>query len=67
MSWFEKGEYRQGTVEMMNSECVVVAYLESTTNMTIRDGEWNSKRWRELFVVDENVLANGAGMYAQYA
>ena len=61
MSWFEKGEYRQGTVEMMNSECVVVAYLESTTNMVIRGGEWNSKRWRELFVVDENVLAGIKG------
>ena len=61
MSWFEKGEYRQGTVEMMNSGCVVVAYLESTTNMVIRGGEWNSKRWRELFVVDENVLAGIKG------
>lgn len=32
MSWRDNGGYRRGTVEMMNSSMVIVAYL---------------KRWRE--------------------
>ena len=61
MSWREKGDYRQGTVEMMNSEYVVMAYLKSTTDMVVYPGQWNSKRWRELFVVDSNVIAGIKG------
>lgn len=51
MSWQEEGCYRAGTVEMMNSEAVVVAYL-SNRDMEIPGGyTWNSKMWRQLFVV----------------
>lgn len=55
MSWCGEGEYRAGTVEMMNSESVIVAYLKSGTE-TMLDGEWNSKKWRSLYVVDENFI-----------
>lgn len=54
MSWQEQGCYRQGTVEMMNSPWVVVAYVPSTST-TMYNG-WNSKKWRELFIVHPNLI-----------
>lgn len=62
MSWKEDGCYRQGTVEMMNSPMVLVAYLESTNNpmaIPLSNGKieyWNSKKWRELFIVNNNII-----------
>lgn len=57
MSWEDEGCYRQGTVEMMNSPCVVVAYISDKNTMPIdNDGEWNSKRWRQLFIVDKDII-----------
>lgn len=62
MSWYENGCYRQGTVEMMNSPMVVVAYLESETDkMSLRTTsgnyrDWNSKKWRELFVINDDII-----------
>ena len=62
MRWQEGGgEYRQGTVEMMNSPIVLEAYLKSNEDMEFyrRGGEsmtWNSKRWRELFIVSDKLL-----------
>ena len=60
MSWRENGCYRQGTVEMMNSPCVVVAYLESNSGkLRISDDfEWNSKKWRSLYIVDRDIISN---------
>lgn len=57
MSWQETGDYRQGTVEMMNSPCIVVAYLKSSENMAIGKGyEWNNKKWRQLFIVTPEII-----------
>jgi hypothetical protein len=63
MTWTtgnEGGEYRQGTVEMMNSSCVIVAYLKSDRGDFIwGDGEedvWNNKKWRQLFIVDKDFV-----------
>lgn len=54
MSWEDSGCYRKGTVEMMNSPCVLVAYIEKSNPYILPDGaEWNNKRWRELFIVDK--------------
>lgn len=59
MSWMEQGCYRRGTVEMMNSEAVVVAYLTSKEEMRIGNGHtWNSKKWRELFIVTPEFITN---------
>lgn len=67
MSWQAEGSYRQGTVEMMNSQNVIVAYLKSEDDMNLwyrtpygdtRCGKWSNKKWRQLFVVDYNVLAS---------
>ena len=59
MSWHEQGQYRQGTVEMMNSPSVIVAYLKSDKE-TYRFGdyEWNSKKWRCLFIVDPRFICS---------
>lgn len=58
MSWIQQGGYRQGTVEMMNSPTVVVAYLDASTPFEIRGhGTWNNKKWRKLFIVDKNIIA----------
>ena len=62
MSWRHNGDYRQGTVEMMNSSCVIVAYLVSAENeMTIGNYKWNSKKWRKLFIVDRDFMAGVKG------
>lgn len=59
MSWQENGCYRMGTVEMMNSPCVIVAYLESSHPMYIsREAAWNSKKWRSLYIVTPDIVAN---------
>lgn len=49
MSWRNQGEYRRGTVEMMNSAYVVVAYKRSS------NGD-HDKAWRQLFVVDKDLV-----------
>ena len=61
MSWEEDGCYRQGTVEMMNSPCVVVAYLDSATNMRIAGEDWSNKKWRQLFIVTPKAILNVKG------
>lgn len=58
MDW-EDGDYRRGVIEMMNSKYVMVAYLESDSqkmDFKINNDEtayWNSKRWREFFIVSD--------------
>ena len=61
MSWRNFGSYRQGTVEMMNSPYVVVAYLSSETPMRFFDKEWNNKKWRSLYVVHPDFIGNIKG------
>ena len=61
MSWVdEPGDYRLGTIEMMNSPYVVIAYVEAKELMHIcRDDTWNNKRWRQLLVITpEMILGN---------
>lgn len=57
MSWMEEaGDYRLGTIEMMNSNCVVVAYIESHESMFVCGSNWNNKRWRQLYIVTREVI-----------
>lgn len=63
MNWRYGGDYRQGTVEMMNSPCVVVAYLKSSSDMELIDSGdnsfmWNNKKWRQLYIVTPEVISN---------
>ena len=59
MCW-DEGEYRRGVIEMMNSPYVVVAYTPSAhEKLNIAwNGKsyenWNSKKWREFFIIDPN-------------
>lgn len=61
MSWRNNGCYRRGTVEMMNSPYVIVAYLKSDSTMYIGGNEWNSKKWRQLFIVDKEYISSIKG------
>lgn len=68
MNWMDDGEYRMGTVEMMNSRCVLVAYLSAEDDMNIGNGyEWNSKKWRNLVIVDRDLLSTVKGYPYQNA
>ena len=58
MNWMNGGEYRMGTVEMMNSPVVVVGYLESKSPMTFGPYEWNNKKWRNLFIVTDDLITS---------
>ena len=66
MSWSNDGCYKQGTVEMMNSPCAVVGYLESDSRRfefgwdddVHASYTWNSKKWRSLFLVDPDFIIN---------
>lgn len=59
MSWEDYGCYRQGTVEMMNSPMVIVAYLNGATPMDLGDGfQWSNKKWRELFIINKDLITN---------
>lgn len=69
MSWRKSGCYHIGTVEMMNSNNVVCAYIESKTPFDFGDkrneshkGEewqWNNKKWRQLFYVTKDIIVGG--------
>lgn len=61
MSWKNRGCYRLGTVEMMNSPMVVVAYLDSKEPMMIGNLPWSNKKWRQLFVVNDKCIASIKG------
>ena len=57
MSWTNRGGYRSGTVEILNSSCVVIAYLKSKKPYYISSkGSWNNKKWRSMFIVDDHFL-----------
>ena len=60
MNWRHNGCYRRGTVEMMNSENVIVAYLRSNKEeLTLPNGNnWNNKKWRSLYIFDEDFITN---------
>ena len=65
MSIIDSGDYRRGVIEMMNSGCVVMAYLKSSTDMKIpyieEDIFWNNKKWRELFIVSDEAIVGIKG------
>lgn len=62
MNWYG-GEYRRGVIEMMNSPYVLVAYIESNHEHLYLDGHntWNSKRWREFFIVAPEFISGIKG------
>jgi len=64
MSWGHNSCYRAGTLEMMNSNLAIVAYLEGPQTFKLDIGENESyfipnKSWRSLFYVHKNILLSG--------
>lgn len=66
MSWADDGCYRVGTIEMMNSNNVICAYLKDDTSFNFSKKNkkeesyfWNNKRWRQLFYVTKDIIVNG--------
>lgn len=52
MSWDDKGCHRAGTLELMNCENTLVAYVESDTyRYNIAGEDWNSKKYRQLIML----------------
>lgn len=63
MNWLD-GEYRIGTVEMLNSSNVVVGYLRGQEDESIEDlvlAKAYAKKWRSLFIVSDEVITNVKG------
>lgn len=59
MSWKNDGDYRGGTVEMLNSKCVIVAYLKSEDKTLYwNEHKWNSKLWRCLILLTPEVITS---------
>lgn len=69
MRWTDKygnagdpGDYRAGTIACMNSPYIIVAYLHNKNHpFCINDWEWNNKRWRELFIINEGSITEIKG------
>ena len=70
MSWTKDGCYHAGTVEMMNSNNVICAYLKDKKPYVFdKDrideqtgeivGVWNNKRWRQLIYVTKDIIMTG--------
>ena len=63
----DPGDYRAGTVECMNSPYIVIAYLHNAKHPYVIDEyndidfKWNSKRWRELFIVNDACISEIKG------
>lgn len=61
MSWVNEGDYRRGTVEMMNSPGVIVAYLTADTPFYRGSVTWNNKKWRKLFILTPEFITGIKG------
>jgi hypothetical protein len=63
MSWFDRGSYRAGTLEMMNAPHTLVAYIkdDKTIDIPYSNDTWPSKRWRELYFVDDRLITGIMG------
>ena len=65
MSWKKNGCYHSGTIEMMNSNVAIVAYLEAGTPWTIQSPETeecfdlSNKSWRCLYYLHKDMILAG--------
>lgn len=59
MNW-DRGGYCAGTLEMLSSDYVLVAYLEGKEEWYPTENKaftWSNKKWRELFIVHEDFIS----------
>ena len=59
MSWKNNGMYSDGTIEMMNSNMIIIAYLESDNPFIVNNHIIPNKSWRTLLYVHKNILVAG--------
>lgn len=59
MSWMQRGGYSTGPIEMMNSNMVILAYLESKKSFMFNMHDIPNKSWRILLYVHKNILLAG--------
>ena len=60
MTWTRDGMYNAGTIEMMNSNVAVVAYLKGDGKFITKGGYgMDVKVWRSLFYVHKYILLSG--------
>ncbi len=55
----DHGDFRSGTVQCMNSPYIIVAYLHNPEHKYYPFNDeysWNSKQWRELFIIHDGVI-----------
>ena len=59
------GDFRGGTVSCMNSPYMIIAYLHNPNHKyhipEDETWEWNSKQWRELFIVQDGIITEVKG------
>lgn len=56
LSWQKYGVYCLDTIKLMNSSTALVAYIKSSTPMSLPLGKWNSKKWRETFFISSDFI-----------
>lgn len=63
MSWDNDGCYRTGTLECMNCEQTLIAYIESDNKRYDLGGgrDWNSKKWRQLVMFNDQAIMTNKG------
>ena len=59
MSWMQNGGYSTGPIEMMNSNMVIITYLESSKSFQFNMHDIPNKSWRILLYVHKNILLAG--------
>ena len=59
MSWIDCGAYSTGTIEMLNSNVAIVAYLRSPQSFTYNDIEISNKSWRTLVFIHKDLVLVG--------
>lgn len=59
LSWKDNGSCSEGVVEMMNSNNVVIAYLQSKKKFLFDGHKIPNKKWRCLFYVHKNIICSG--------
>ena len=59
MSWIDEGSYSTGTIEMLNSNVAVVAYLQNRQPFTYNNLVIPNKSWRTLVFIHKDILLVG--------
>lgn len=60
LSWNNRGTYRQGCIEMLNSNMAIVVYIENNNRKYyFNSKEIPNKAWRSLFFIHEKILIAG--------